>query len=87
MKLCGFEAGLDRPFFLIAGPCVIESMQLQLDTAGTLKEITTALGVPFMLPVFFYAMLRSTFLTLRQGGVRWRDTFYPLAQLRAHGVR
>jgi hypothetical protein len=47
----------------------------------------TALGVPFMLPVFFYAMLRSTFLTLRQGGVRWRDTFYPLAQLRAHGVR
>ena len=47
----------------------------------------TALGVPFMLPVFFYAMLRSTFLTLRQGGVRWRDTFYPLAQLRARGVR
>ena len=40
MKLCGFEVGLDQPLFLIAGPCVIESMQLQLDTAGKLKEIT-----------------------------------------------
>ena len=39
MKLCGFEVGLDQPFFLIAGPCVIESEQLQMDTAGTLKEI------------------------------------------------
>ena len=48
MKLCGFEIGLDRPFFLIAGPCVIESMQLQLDTAGTLKEITGELGIPFI---------------------------------------
>ena len=44
MKLAGFEVGLDRPFFLIAGPCVIESMQLQLDTAATLKEITSDLG-------------------------------------------
>ena len=48
MNLCGFEIGLDRPFFLIAGPCVIESMQLQLDTAGTLKEITSELGIPFI---------------------------------------
>lgn len=48
MNLCGFEIGLDRPFFLIAGPCVIESMQLQLDTAGTLKEITGELGIPFI---------------------------------------
>ena len=40
MKLCGFDIGLDKPFFLIAGPCVIESDQLQMDTAGTLKEIT-----------------------------------------------
>jgi hypothetical protein len=46
MKLCGFEVGLHRPFFLIAGPCVIESEQLQMDTAGTLKEITTRLGIP-----------------------------------------
>lgn len=48
MKLCGFEVGLDRPFFLIAGPCVIESRQLALDTAGQLKEITGRLGVPFI---------------------------------------
>ena len=48
MKLCNFEAGLDKPFFLIAGPCVIESQQLQLDVAGQLKEITTALGIPFI---------------------------------------
>ncbi|MDH3513942.1 MAG: 3-deoxy-8-phosphooctulonate synthase [Gammaproteobacteria bacterium] len=48
MKLCGFEAGLDRPFFLIAGPCVIESEQMALDTAGTLREITRALGIPFI---------------------------------------
>jgi 2-dehydro-3-deoxyphosphooctonate aldolase (KDO 8-P synthase) len=48
MKLCGFEAGLDRPFFLIAGPCVIESEALALDTAGRLKEITQSLGIPFI---------------------------------------
>ncbi len=48
MKLCGFEAGLDRPFFLIAGPCVIESEQMALDTAGRLKEITRSLGIPFI---------------------------------------
>ena len=48
MKLCGFEVGLDQPLFLIAGPCVIESEQLALDTAGQLKEITTKLGVPFI---------------------------------------
>ena len=48
MKLCGFEAGLEHPLFLIAGPCVIESRQLALDTAGQLKEITTRLGVPFI---------------------------------------
>ena len=48
MKLCGFEAGLEYPLFLIAGPCVIESRQLALDTAGQLKEITTRLGVPFI---------------------------------------
>ena len=48
MKLCGFEVGLDQPFFLIAGPCVIESEQLQLDVAGQLKEITSSLGIPFI---------------------------------------
>ena len=48
MKLCGFDVGLDHPLFLIAGPCVIESEQLALDTAGQLKEITSRLGVPFI---------------------------------------
>ncbi len=48
MKLCGFEVGLDRPFFLIAGPCVIESKELAHDTAGRLKEITARLGIPFI---------------------------------------
>ena len=46
MKLCGFDAGLAHPLFLIAGPCVVESEQLQMDVAGTLKEITSALGIP-----------------------------------------
>ena len=48
MKLCGFDIGLDRRFFLIAGPCVIESEQSAIDIAGTLKEITTSLGIPFI---------------------------------------
>ncbi|MBC7803741.1 MAG: 3-deoxy-8-phosphooctulonate synthase [Candidatus Parcubacteria bacterium] len=48
MKLCGFDVGLDRPFFLIAGPCVVESLELQIETAGRLKEITSRLGVPFI---------------------------------------
>ena len=48
MKLCGFEAGIERPLFLIAGPCVVESEALALDTAGQLKEITQGLGIPFI---------------------------------------
>ena len=48
MKLCGFDVGLEHRFFLIAGPCVVESEQLQMDTAGTLKEITSRLGIPFI---------------------------------------
>ena len=48
MNLCGFPVGLDRPLFLIAGPCVVESRQLAMDTAGALNEITASLGVPFI---------------------------------------
>ena len=48
MRLCGFEAGLDQPLFLIAGPCVVESRQLQLETAGRLKEICAALKLPLI---------------------------------------
>ncbi|RQH07821.1 3-deoxy-8-phosphooctulonate synthase [Paraburkholderia dinghuensis] len=48
MNLCGFEIGLDKPFFLIAGTCVVESEQMTIDTAGRLKEITAKLGIPFI---------------------------------------
>src|SRR6266849_6366531 len=48
MKLCGFDAGLDQPLFLIAGPCVVESRQMAIDTAESLKEITASLGISFI---------------------------------------
>jgi len=48
MRLCDFEAGNREPLFLIAGPCVVESEQLALDTAGVLKELTSSLGIPFI---------------------------------------
>ncbi|MES9965212.1 MAG: 3-deoxy-8-phosphooctulonate synthase [Candidatus Sedimenticola sp. 20ELBAFRAG] len=60
MKLCGFEAGLDQPLFLIAGTCVIESEQLALDTAGTLKELTGSLGIPFIYKSSFDKANRSS---------------------------
>ena len=60
MKLCGFDVGLEHRFFLIAGPCVIESEQLQMDAAGTLKEITAALGIPFIFKSSFDKANRSS---------------------------
>lgn len=60
MNLCGFTVGLDQPFFLIAGPCVVESLQLQLDTAGTLHEMTQALGIPFIFKSSFDKANRSS---------------------------
>ena len=69
MELCGFEVGLDRPFFLIAGPCVIESEQLALDTAGQLKEITTALGIPFIYKSSFDKANRSSHQSFRGLGL------------------
>ncbi len=68
MKLCGFDIGLNRPFFLIAGPCVIESEQLQLDTAGQLKEITQSLGIPFIFKSSFDKANRSSGTTYRGPG-------------------
>ena len=53
MKLCGFEVGVDRPFFLIAGPCVIESEALCLDIAFRMKEITEKLGIPYIFKASF----------------------------------
>ena len=69
MNLCGFEIGLDRPFFLIAGPCVIESMQLQLETAGTLKEITSELGIPFIFKSSFDKANRTSGSAFRGPGL------------------
>ena len=69
MKLCGFNVGLDQPFFLIAGPCVIESEQLQMDTAGTLKEITSALGIPFIFKSSYDKANRSSGSTFRGPGM------------------
>ncbi|MGQ9724262.1 MAG: 3-deoxy-8-phosphooctulonate synthase [Tepidimonas sp.] len=69
MKLCGFEVGLDRPFFLIAGPCVVESEQLQLDVAGRLKEITSALGIPFIFKSSYDKANRSSGDSFRGPGM------------------
>ncbi|MET0015185.1 MAG: 3-deoxy-8-phosphooctulonate synthase [Sedimenticola sp.] len=69
MKLCGFEAGLDQPLFLIAGTCVIESEQLALDTAGTLKELTARLGVPFIYKSSFDKANRSSGESYRGPGM------------------
>ena len=65
MRLCGFETGLHRPFFLIAGPCVIESEQLALDTAGKLKDITAELGIPFIYKSSFDKANRSSHESFR----------------------
>ena len=69
MKLCGFEVGLDKPLFLIAGPCVIESEQLQMDTAGTLKEIAASLGIPFIFKSSYDKANRSSGTTFRGPGM------------------
>jgi 2-dehydro-3-deoxyphosphooctonate aldolase (KDO 8-P synthase) len=69
MKLCGFEAGLDRPLFLIAGPCVVESRQLAFDTAGELKAITSALGIPFIYKSSYDKANRSSIESFRGLGM------------------
>jgi 2-dehydro-3-deoxyphosphooctonate aldolase (KDO 8-P synthase) len=69
MRLCGFDAGLDHPLFLIAGPCVIESEQLALDTAGELREITRRLGIPFIYKSSFDKANRSSVSSPRGPGL------------------
>ena len=69
MKLCGFEVGIDRPLFLIAGPCVIESEQLALDTAGALKAITDELGIPFIYKSSFDKANRTSSQSYRGPGM------------------
>lgn len=69
MNLCGFPIGLDRPLFLIAGPCVVESEQLQIDVAGQLKEITSALGIPFIFKSSYDKANRSSGSSFRGPGM------------------
>ena len=69
MKLCGFDVGLDQPLFLIAGPCVIESMQLQIDVAGRLKEITGKLGMNFIFKSSFDKANRTSGTSFRGPGM------------------
>ena len=69
MKLCGFEVGLDHPFFLIAGPCVVESRELAFDTAGKLKELCASLGVPFIYKSSYDKANRSSSKSFRGLGM------------------
>jgi len=69
VKLCGFDAGNDRPFFLIAGTCVVESEAMAIDTAGTLKEITSELGIPFIYKSSFDKANRSSAGGFRGPGI------------------
>ena len=69
MQLCDFEVGAERPLFLIAGPCVVESEQLVLDTAGTLKELTTRLDVPFIFKASYDKANRSSRASFRGPGI------------------
>ena len=69
MKLCGFDVGLDKPLFLIAGPCVIESRQLAMDVAGTLKAICTELGIPLIFKASYDKANRSSGTSFRGLGM------------------
>lgn len=69
MKLCGFDVGLDKPFFLISGPCAIETEQLALETAASLKEITARLGIPFIYKSSFDKANRSSHASARGIGL------------------
>ena len=69
MTLCGFDVGLDRPLFLIAGPCVVESEQLQIEVAGRLREMTAALGIPFVFKSSYDKANRSSHASFRGPGM------------------
>jgi len=69
MQLCDFQVGIDQPLFLIAGPCVIENEQLVIETAGSLKEITSALGIPFIFKSSFDKANRSSHESFRGPGM------------------
>ena len=80
MQLCGFEVGLHRPLFLIAGPCVVESMQLQIDVAGELKEICTSLSIPFIFKSSYDKANRSSGESFRGPGME--EGLFVLAEVK-----
>ncbi|HEX3632338.1 MAG TPA: 3-deoxy-8-phosphooctulonate synthase [Casimicrobiaceae bacterium] len=80
MNLCGFEVGLNRPLFLIAGPCVVESEQLQIDVAGQLKEICAALSIPFVFKSSYDKANRSSSKSFR--GVGMQEGLRVLSEVR-----
>jgi 2-dehydro-3-deoxyphosphooctonate aldolase (KDO 8-P synthase) len=82
MNLCGYEVGLDRPFFLIAGPCVVESRQLQMDVAGELKAICADLGIPFIFKSSYDKANRSSHQSFRGPGME--EGLRVLADVRRH---
>jgi len=82
MNLCGFEVGLDHPLFLIAGPCVVESRQLQLDVAGELKAICASLGIPFIFKSSYDKANRSSHASFRGPGMA--EGLAILADVRRH---
>src|SRR5512142_2624007 len=82
MKLCGYTVGLDRPFFLIAGPCVVESRQLQMDVAGELKAICADLSIPFIFKSSYDKANRSSHQSFRGPGME--EGLRILADVRRH---
>src|SRR5690348_14503690 len=82
MNLCGYEVGLERPFFLIAGPCVVESRQLQMDVAGELKTICADLGIPFIFKSSYDKANRSSHASFRGPGME--EGLRILADVRRH---
>ncbi|MBT3966859.1 MAG: 3-deoxy-8-phosphooctulonate synthase [Gammaproteobacteria bacterium] len=81
MQLCGFEVGLEQPLFLLAGPCVIESEQLAIDSAGQLKEMTERLGIPFIYKSSFDKANRTSVDAYRGPGIE--EGLRILAQVKA----
>ena len=82
MKLCGYDVGLDRPFFLIAGPCVVESRQLQVDVAGELKTICADLEIPFIFKSSYDKANRSSHASFRGPGME--EGLRVLADVKRH---
>ena len=82
MKLCGYDVGLDRPFFLIAGPCVVESRSLQMDVAGELKAICADLDIPFIFKSSYDKANRSSHQSFR--GLGLEEGLRVLGERRLH---